>query len=756
MAGQWPQQPPQATYGYSNYPQQHPPQQYSPVQYPYTQGPQQGPYQQYNYAQAGQYQPPFQQPYQHHYGYQPVQPYQQSVAQPTLQSCYNCGSPEHWAQDCPEPRREVPAGESNHSSAQKPFKKFRPNYVPPVITKYAVPSNVPGNPGSASGYGVPPYEQPGIPRYQFPNAQPTPISAQSAQYPAYFQYQQWQEAQMQQQSHQIMQYPNNGHPRQSVVGHSPPASYPFGPPYPSPVSAQGPPQTPGYYPSYGQASYPQNAEHAVAHNDSRPSVAEVPFPTNQYHAETVNESARQRSLSQSQSMKSMTMTPRPKSAQQREDESNEDDLALLDVPDMPMDATRYGGRNTKMVQYPLPASVEDLEMVGVSLLSPAPDSDGCIKSAYISKGNFESFLEPQLHAHEHGFGKDDPVIIDTYKGNDWVPISLLYESRGRKTCDELKVSLMNESDEEGYDLTNRPLSVHSEDYIHDKEASPQFTSETKNHEWLRYSEQHLQTTTTRNAVSAQETEDRLAALGVTGAPKPVRAPARPYPPPETSKAINVIRKDVRRYSDKLGPKTRSRSRSPSRHEPSEYLQSERLMTPPLNGRRTPIFDQAYSSTHDQAPAPAPAHDHRDTRAVSTRKRDPFDPNDDDPDELLYHNQPSIDARYDQLNPPPPPHVQPPVNHSFSNPNLTRDGHNSPGSHSKRHDSYHVYSPDRINGYHQPESPIKLKSQRSYDRKRDREQRDDSDEDESKERKRQHDDVTPKLKRRQPKVAEAYR
>ena len=34
------------------------------------------------------------------------------------------------------------------------------------------------------------------------------------------------------------------------------------------------------------------------------------------------------------------------------------------------------------------------------------------------------------------------------------------------------------------------------------------------------------------AGSSRATEERLAALGVTGMPKPVRAPARPYPPPE--------------------------------------------------------------------------------------------------------------------------------------------------------------------------------------------------------------------------------
>lgn len=36
----------------------------------------------------------------------------------SIESCYNCGAPDHWAQDCPEPRRAVPAGQTN-----RPFKR---------------------------------------------------------------------------------------------------------------------------------------------------------------------------------------------------------------------------------------------------------------------------------------------------------------------------------------------------------------------------------------------------------------------------------------------------------------------------------------------------------------------------------------------------------------------------------------------------------------------------------------------------------
>lgn len=51
---------------------------------------------------------------------------------------------------------------------------------------------------------------------------------------------------------------------------------------------------------------------------------------------------------------------------------------------------------------------------------------------------------------------------------------------------------------------------------------------------------------------ARDTEAMLAALGVTGAPKPVRAPARPYPPPSAQEP-----------SSQASPNDTSRSRSRS-------------------------------------------------------------------------------------------------------------------------------------------------------------------------------------------------
>ena len=66
-------------------------------------------------------------------------------------------------------------------------------------------------------------------------------------------------------------------------------------------------------------------------------------------------------------------------------------------------------------------------------------------------------------------------------------------------------------------------------------------------------------------------------------------------------------------------------------------------------------------------------------------------------------------------------------------------------------SYHLYPPDDY-----ATSPVRLRTERSYSHKREYGNRQESPDEDETIRRRQADDVTPKRKRRQPKVADAYK
>lgn len=112
----------------------------------------------------------------------------------------------------------------------------------------------------------------------------------------------------------------------------------------------------------------------------------------------------------------------------------------------------------------------------------------------------------------------------------------------------------------------------------------------------------------------------------------------------------------------------------------------------------------------------------------------------------------------QFEPPPPP--PPPVQkcsfpeRTMNSPLFTGNGHGDNQSHTD-------HQAENRNGYGRfttpghSMSPTRVRSERANGRKREYDNRESSDESETPGR-RQADDVTPKLKRRQPKVAEAYR
>ncbi len=116
-------------------------------------------------------------------------------------------------------------------------------------------------------------------------------------------------------------------------------------------------------------------------------------------------------------------------------------------------------------------------------------------------------------------------------------------------------------------------------------------------------------------------------------------------------------------------------------------------------------------------------------------------------------------QFDRPPPPPPPPLRRPSGYDGSggSPSSAGLAQRNPFEPDEQ-DSKQFGDTSLLNG-HTADAPVaaslKLRSERSYVRRKESSRDDSSDEQETPGR-RQADDVTPKLKRRQPKVAAAYR
>ena len=232
-----------------------------------------------------------------------------------------------------------------------------------------------------------------------------------------------------------------------------------------------------------------------------------------------------------------------------------------------------GGRNAQLTRHPIPTSAEDLDEMEENLSSEEFHSDDHIKSKFVDKEDLYSFLKRSTYEEDNKLEGGDPVFFHNGHESLDVPLEILSESRGRLTSSELKIVLLG-----GHENTRNPIrrpgSAYSEDHgyrthpiMSPIEPSSRYRRDTSS----RRRSQSSEDTDTGPILSAQETEDRLAALGVTGVAKPVRAPARPYPPPSSHGPINGIPPtpsydNDRRNSHASGERSNSRGRSPQKDD----------------------------------------------------------------------------------------------------------------------------------------------------------------------------------------------
>ena len=389
----------QSANGHSGYHQQNQQQQYPSQQSPTQQYASHNYQQQYLQTQHPQQQSaPSQYSNQHHANanyrtqqyvathqgrYQDAQgSYGQPSAQASSQTCFNCGVPGHFAQDCPEPKRQVPAGALN------PEQHRRQGIAPPkrggqIVTKFGPQG--PLSQGSPGPY-TPAYSSGGYPQQPPSHAQIytpayTPITPQSAPSPA----QTWPQKGQQ----HTQQYP--GYQQTQSNGHyqaSPPQQPWPTPNTPASGAAHGTPYANQASPSHSQFSQPARtpqSQYGQGWGTPVQSTQQSPTSPRQLEGGYANDSAskdQQTEDSQSIALGTRLFSPKPPIDDAEDVELEEDDLFSLDVPDFPPSTAQYGESLVPLVGMPIPANFVVADAL-FPMDPPAPEANGRCQSKYV-------------------------------------------------------------------------------------------------------------------------------------------------------------------------------------------------------------------------------------------------------------------------------------------------------------------------------------------------------------------------------------
>ncbi|KAL8753226.1 MAG: hypothetical protein Q9199_005195 [Rusavskia elegans] len=715
MHQQYPQQIPQ-----QQYPQQSPQHQYPPQQQ-YDPHQQYTPQQQYDSQQ--QYPPQQQFSSQMQYSSQQGNQYPNQYApaangayadpsqpQPTQQGCYNCGSSGHWAQACSEPKREPPAGAYNRPP---PFKRQKPN--PPVVTKYAVPHHMQQQHGAAPQAFGGPYAQQSYPQYQGPHGPPTPQSGQSphqqwSQQPYQQQYQ--QAPSQQQQCSQPYQQPSYQHQQPHHVPNAPPTP---ATPYASHLSNQASPQAAQYNGANHFANnHFQSPLGPQAQQMSSMSPVSVVAQSNAHHHQQQQQpsntgdavSVRQGSRNSSVSMLSMSVTSSPEPIEVTKEEID-DDLSKLDVPDIPV-VTQ--GSFASLVDRPLPANfivADALEPFD----PPPPENNGRCQSKYTVIDKLSTFTSSIKETKYWDDIRGDPIFISRSKSGKLIPIERILAIYQTRRGDEVQEPADLEDGEWTRDTTTTVRQEGERDLmdrLEDSLARPCVAESAEVHE-ANSRERNPRDDASTFCRPERSVQVRSAVQGPAGEHHRKRKIIRPIPPPP-------LREDSPLGSPERTPPMRSRT--PSMYELNEiYRQEQGVKT----GTGSITGDTAQTSM-----ANGNGQNH-----VSYDSSDPFEP---PPPPAHLRKLSSYDGAADGLQPAGSPNGQVngngvSVSHG-SNGNGRSYSNGQSGSPSRRRS-------DAVNGCkREPEEVL-------------------SDEDNTPKR-RQADDTKSKLRKRQPKVAAAYR
>lgn len=227
--------------------------------------------------------------------------------------------------------------------------------------------------------------------------------------------------------------------------------------------------------------------------------------------------------------KSYSVPPKPYVANLANNGTEEDDLYALDIPDLPSSSRNLtdqiiisGGALIRLFGRPLPANFVVADAI-LPIQPPQREDDGRCQSKYWGRGSSEKLVHIKETKDWSDFERD-PIFSFDSDDNGMTPLGNLNfngpqnNAQGSRrpseaTAEDRELSPGHKSRDawEVMDSLERALSNESKKQS-DTEAA-------------------ISNVSTQKPSPPKDTELLLAALGVTGAPKPVRAPARPYPPP---------------------------------------------------------------------------------------------------------------------------------------------------------------------------------------------------------------------------------
>lgn len=204
-----------------------------------------------------------------------------------------------------------------------------------------------------------------------------------------------------------------------------------------------------------------------------------------------------------------------------------------------------------------PLSANFVVAEAIPLLPPEPENDGCCRSKYTDRGKPDILGQNVKNTSYWEDLSKDPIFSSIPDDGVVVPINYLkslYDPRPANNgqSQESEIGDINSHQEPKFDMDGEDVGDVMDSLEHALNAKRPRLLEISSDKGSAVVDQTSAPHSDSLTPSARDTEALLAALGVTGAPKPVRAPARPYPPPSTQESPS-----------QASPNGTSRSRSKS-------------------------------------------------------------------------------------------------------------------------------------------------------------------------------------------------